>query len=186
MKLQSLTTALFVLCSFSFGATQANEWQSSSTESRLWFAPSFEGLPINGNFNQFSVMYSTLPASLIVRVSIDSADLSNEDLNEAIKAADWFATAAYPEAVFTSQNILSDGSKTGFLATGKLQLKGIEKSLQVPFNWVDLGEGKASMVGELVLGRNDFAIGLGEWATGDQIGLEVRVWFDVRLFTKHE
>jgi hypothetical protein len=37
------------------------------------------------------------------------------------------------------------------------------------------------MLGELKLDRGDFAIGSGEWSSGDQIGLAVKVWFDLNL-----
>lgn len=39
------------------------------------------------------------------------------------------------------------------------------------------------MTGELILSRNDFFIGTGEWASGEQIGLAVKVWFEV-VFTR--
>jgi hypothetical protein len=48
-----------------------------------------------------------------------------------------------------------------------------------------LPEGDASMIGELTLARNDFFIGDGEWATGEQIGISVKVWFNV-VFSRAE
>ncbi len=190
IMLKKLTVILILLSPLTWVKASEAEWQSNIAESRLSFAPSFEGLPINGGFNQFSVSYSTLsngqPASLLVKVVIGSVDLSNEDLNQAVQAVDWFDTETYPQAIFSSQNIVADSSGNDFLATGTLTLKGAEKPVEVPFKWRDLGQGKASMAGELILGRSDFAIGTGEWASGDQIGLAVRVWFDVLLVSDHD
>jgi polyisoprenoid-binding protein YceI len=51
----------------------------------------------------------------------------------------------------------------------------------VPFDWHQISHKQVAMRGELSLDRSDFGIGQGEWATGEQIGLAVRVWFDVRM-----
>jgi polyisoprenoid-binding protein YceI len=131
---------------FAWGA----DWQSSPTDSHLYFAPSYEGMPINGHFKQFSVRYQTdqqsQPSRLKVKVAIASADMGNSDINEAI---------------------------------GTLQLKGFSQPVTVPVSWQPLPDGKAKMTGELLVGRNDFSIGSGEWASGEQIGLAVKIWFDV-------
>lgn len=166
----------------------ADQWRSQSANSHLYFAPSFEGLPINGAFKQFAVTLSRnendQPKSLSVSVQISSADMGTTDFNEAIQMTEWFNGSTFAEAVFTSNTITSVGSddpRTQFVAQGTLQLKGVEKNIEVPFSWSESAEGNALMAGALSLGRNDFAIGTGEWAGGDQIGLLVKVWFDLVL-----
>jgi hypothetical protein len=37
------------------------------------------------------------------------------------------------------------------------------------------------MSGQLVLKRSDFSIGIGDWSSGDQIGIDVNVSFSVVL-----
>ncbi|MGB1245577.1 MAG: hypothetical protein ACPG88_09120, partial [Porticoccaceae bacterium] len=67
------------------------------------------------------------------------------------------------------------------IARGRLSLKSANKTIQVPFSWLPSADGSIKMLGELQLDRGDFAIGSGEWSSGDQIGLAVRVWFDINL-----
>ena len=65
------------------------------------------------------------------------------------------------------------------MAIGTLQLKGFSQPITVPMSWQPLPDGMAKMTGELLVRRNDFSIGSNEWASGEQIGLAVKVWFDV-------
>ena len=162
------------------------DWQSSPTESHLYFAPSYEGMPINGRFRQFSANYQTdeqsMPIRLTVNVAIASADLGNSDLNDAISAVDWFNVSDFPEAKFISKEFTTD-AQGQFLASGTLELKGFTQPITLPIRWQVLPAGTAKMTGELMLGRDDFSIGGGEWASGEQIGLGVKVWFDVVFIT---
>ena len=186
MKLINLIISLCCLLNGTF--VSATDWQSNPSKSRLNFAPSYEGMPINGRFTMFSVTYTTdakdQPTHLSVKVSIASADMDNSEINEAIGAADWFNIIDFPEAQFISDQFVLDASGQ-FLAQGRLRLKGHNKSVIVPFRWETLPEGQASMVGELTLARNDFFIGDGEWASGEQIGIIVKVWFNV-VFSRAE
>ena len=166
----------------------AETWQSNAPNSTLEFAASYQGLPINGRFNQFSVTLLsdqlTQPTQLNVAVSIHSADMGSSEFNQAIQAADWFNVADFSEATFSSQQLQSatpESDKTAFIARGILQLKGLQKNIAVPLSWHNNSSDQATINGELTLDRSDFAIGTGEWASGDQIGLAVRVWFTVQL-----
>jgi len=51
----------------------------------------------------------------------------------------------------------------------------------VPFDWQPDTQNpdRATMSGELVLKRSDFSIGIGDWSSGDQIGIDVSVSFTV-------
>jgi polyisoprenoid-binding protein YceI len=160
------------------------KWKANGAKSHLYFAPSFEELPINGAFKRFTVGViadQKQPQSLNVQVQIASADLGSSDLNEAIQMVDWFDSETFAGASFASEDIAMGQAENQFIATGLLQLKGMKKTIEVPFSWQASNQNNISMVGELALGRHDFAIGTGEWASGDQIGLAVRVWFELVL-----
>jgi polyisoprenoid-binding protein YceI len=110
--------------------------------------------------------------------------MGSSEFNQAIQAADWFNVADFSEATFSSQQLQSatpESDKTAFIARGILQLKGLQKNIAVPLSWHNNSSDRATITGELTLDRSDFAIGTGEWASGDQIGLAVRVWFTVQL-----
>jgi polyisoprenoid-binding protein YceI len=164
------------------------DWQSDSAKSSLQYAVSFEQSPVKGTFKEFSVAYAVnekgKPTRLQVKVSIASADMSNSDINEVISSGEWFNVDQYPQAIFASDNFkatINSGIKADFIARGILQLKGFKRSVSVPFRWQEISEGKASMTGNIILNRADFSIGTGEWASGDPIGLPVKVWFEVLL-----
>lgn len=167
----------------------AADWQSDNSKSNLQYAASIEQAPINGAFKKFSVSYTVSengePIRLKVTVAVASADMGDNDINEVIQSEEWFDTAQFPEAVFLSENFkanVNSGGKNNFVANGTLQLKGIKRPVSVPFNWQRMSDGKASMTGKITLNRADFAIGTGEWASEEPIGLNINVWFDVRLF----
>jgi len=152
-------------------------WRSIAQDSRLNYWVDFQGVPIRGQFKQFSVDYIA-GEQLKVTVNVGSADMSDSELNDEIRHADWFDSGQFAKASFLSDAITAvAGSSDQFIAVGTLKLKGIEQPVTVPFNWHSNGQ----MTGELVLKRSDFSIGLGPWASGDQIGIDVRVGFDVHL-----
>lgn len=173
-----------LFCLSGFPSAWAADWQSDAANSHLYFAPSFEGMPINGVFKQFSTIYKTdqqgQPSQLHVDIAVTSADMGNSDINEAIRAVDWFNVNDFPQATFVSEEFINNGENT-FLAVGTLRLKGFTKPVTVPFHWHVISQERASMTGEVVLARTDFSIGTGEWASDDQIGLAVKIWFDVVL-----
>jgi polyisoprenoid-binding protein YceI len=175
MKYLALTALL--ICPFS----TAVDWQSDPSKSELTYAVNFEQLPLNGQFKEFVVDYSH-QQQLRVVVNISSVDMGNSDINEAIRDSDWFDIRQHSQAEFFSDTINTIGEDQ-FTAQGMLQLKGISKPVTVPFSWnpADAKPNCATMVGKLTLNRSDFAIGSQEWASGDQIGIDVTVSFDVQM-----
>ena len=171
----------------------ATEWQSEVDNSQLNFAASFQNLPVNGRFKTFAFKCTTdqaaRPVNLQVMVSVASADMGNMEFNHEIQAFDWFNGADHSTAIFTSDHFeIAPETKAGvdYIAHGKLQLKGVERAVAVPFDWHQISHNQVAMRGELSLDRSDFGIGQGEWATGEQIGLAVRVWFDVRMLSSND
>ena len=160
---------------------RASKWQSDPAQSELTYSVNFEQLPINGQFQAFTVDYIA-QQQLRVVVDITSVDMGNSDINQAIRDVDWFDIKSHSQAVFFSDEI-KVVSDTEFLAKGKLQLKGISQPVDVPFSWQPSAD-SVSMTGKLTLSRSDFAIGSPEWASGDQIGIDVDVSFVVKML-KH-
>ena len=153
------------------------EWRSIAALSQLNYWVGFQSVPIKGEFRKFSVRYKP-GDTLLVSVDIRSAEMGDSELNSEIAAADWFDSKHFAEARFVSNSIASiNDTDNQFLASGTLQLKGISRTIAVPFSWQPDGH----ITGELVIPRTDFAIGSGQWSSSDQIGVDVRVSFDVRL-----
>ena len=173
---------LLVLTVAAAGAPAA-EWQTQGL-GELLFEATWEGETVPGRFHEFELRLDTgdgglAGASLTVSVHLDSADMDDPDINEAIAGAEWFAVSEHPVATYTSESIEA-GPDGGYVAEGSLDLKGVRLPVSVPFQWRE-ADGRAAMLGELVIDRTRFDVGTGEWATGDPIGTGVRVRFDVTL-----
>lgn len=166
-------------------ACPAAQWSAIPAASALRFVASYEGESAPGEFRRFDLQLER-PASgwsrgrLSVVVDVGSADMYSDDVNAAITEPEWLDVAHHPRAVFESTDIAPQGDQR-FLARGTLRLKGAAREVAVPFVWRRLDAGTALMRGELTLRRTDFAIGTGEWADGDVIGLGVKVEFEVTL-----
>lgn len=162
----------------------AAQWRSDPGASRLTFRASYQGEPAPGRFTQFDARVRFDPARpaegrLEVTVRLDSVDMGSSDINDAIREPDWFDLKRFPQAEFRSRAIRQVAAGR-FVAHGTLHIKGTGREVAVPFAWEGGGK-SATMAGELALSRGAFGIGAGEWASGEMIGLEVNVAFNVRL-----
>jgi len=163
--------------------TQASEWRMDASRSRLAFVAAYQQQAAPGAFRQFDTILRFDPRKpadgrLQVKIAIGSADMGSGELNEGMQTAEWFNTAQYPDAQFTSESIRDLGAGR-YLASGVLRLKGIERKLAVPFSWEPHRPDGATLTGELKLDRTWFQIGTGEWAVADPIGLQVTVTYHV-------
>jgi polyisoprenoid-binding protein YceI len=161
----------------------ADEWRMQG-QGELLFEAKWEGEAVPGRFHDFEVCLDTSDggiagASLTVTVNLESVDMDDPDINEAIAGAEWFAVSEHPVATYTSESIEA-GPEGGYVAEGSLDLKGDRLPVSVPFQWSE-ADGRAAMLGELVIDRTRFDVGSGEWATGEPIGTAIRVSFDVTL-----
>ena len=164
-------------------AAFAGEWRMQG-EGELLFQPTWEGEAVPGRFGEFDVRLDTdddgiAGAELEVTVNLESADMDDPDINEAIAGAEWFAVSEYPVATYTSDTIDRTGDGI-YLASGHLELKGVRLPVDVPFSW-SAQDNRAEMSGEVFIDRTRFDVGSGEWASGDTIGTQVRVRFNVSL-----
>lgn len=178
--MRDATLILFVLAAV---PAQAAEW-SMLEDSEFTFEATFEGSTAPGRFGQFDVWLEFDPenpesAQLKVTVSLAGADMGDPDMNTIIADPVWFDVGNFPQAVFESEHIEQTGLGE-FVASGILNLKGVSQAVAVPFSWSDAGK-RGDMRGQFALQRIDFNVGSGEWATGDAIGIEVQLQFDIRL-----
>lgn len=161
----------------------ADDWRSVPEQSTLEFIPRYEDTPLPSRFERFEVRLRFDPGNpvegrLDVTVWVDTADMQDAQLNSEIQAPGWFAVSEHPQATFESVDITRDGN--GYVASGRLTLKGVQREVRVPFRWQPF-QGGARMRGTLELDRSDFGIGGGEWAGPEPIAHAVGVRFDVTL-----
>ena len=165
------------------GLAQAQEihWVSYAADSELGFSAWYEGEELPGRFGRFEAHLQldesgVEPRALTVEVEVGSADMNDNQVNDELGQPDWFDTAAFPRAIFSSSEIRR--ADTGYLAAGHLRLKGIDKALEIPLEWQRDGD-SATLSGTAILMRRDWQIGAGEWASdaslADRVELRYRV-----------
>lgn len=162
----------------------AADWQMETSASRLEFVASIQNGPAAGVFNSFDTRLHFEPdtpaeARLEVSIDITSADMHNAELNDAVKGPLWLDFEHHPAAAFHSRSIERIDT-SHFLAHGELELKGVRRPVDVPFEWQQVDD-HASMRGELSIARGDFDIGGGEWASSETVSGTVIVRFKVEL-----
>ncbi len=163
---------------------EAGDWISEPAASSVELKAQFEQAPVPGRFKRFDARIHFAAdkpneGRIMVTVDVRSTDFDNGDINQAIAGSEWFDAARFPQAEFRSSE-LRKASGAGYLASGRLTLKGVTQAIEVPFTWAESGR-NARMTGELTLQRGRFGIGTGEWAQTSVIGADVQVRFDLRL-----
>jgi cytochrome b561/polyisoprenoid-binding protein YceI len=166
---------------------KAVPWQRAPGGS-LGFVASWSGTPINGRFGNWNanVVFGKddlKNSNIVATVNLGSATTSDADRDASLQGSDFFNTAAFPEARFTSRSISFVGGDR-YRAAGVLSLRG--KSVPVTLNFTLKFEGDDVIVtGSTVLNRTTFGVGQGQWASTDQIAGNVAVNFAFKARRKN-
>lgn len=163
---------------------RAADWRMDPAGSKLEYIATLQKARVSGTFRQFDARVRfdadrLADSQVDVTVAMTSADMIDADVNKAIRGADWFDSARFPQAVFHTNDIRKTG-ENGYLARGTLTVKGVEQQIEVPVVWTNEAD-TATITGEFTLKRATFRIGLGEWAATDVVAPDVAVKFSVKL-----
>lgn len=147
---------------------------------RLGFAVVVSGEQVSGSFDRWSSKIVFDPERLgesSIRTSIDLASVATGDSerDSMLAGSDFFATAANPRAVFSSNDIRSVGGNR-YRASGTLTLKGVSRPARLDFT-LDIKGDRATANGTTTLSRGAFGVGSGQFEGGDTIGTSVTVNF---------
>lgn len=163
---------------------EPGQWTLLAADSELTFSAYYEGEELPGRFTRFAVTLETNgetgePADLLVEVQTSSADMNDREVNAEIVEPAWFDAQAFPVASFASQDI-QPTENDGFLASGRLRIKGIEQALEIPLSWSNEGD-RAILTGSVRLSRLDWEVGTGEWSNDASLSDRVDVRWRVIL-----
>lgn len=149
---------------------------------------------VHGKFKTFSgtiLVDEQDPAksSVDVRIEVGSIDTADEKRDEHLRGPDFFDAKKHPQITFKSEKIAKDGK--GFVATGTLTLKGVAKTVSIPFAaagpivdpW---GKTRRGFKGSLKLNRQDFGVSWSKTLDGGglMVGDEVTVDLSVEAVKK--
>ena len=151
---------------------------------------------LEGNWNldpNYSIRFSGKKAEgtfsgLVGTVVFDKDNLANAKIDVAVDAGtiktgnttkdkhargdSWLDVAKYPQIKFTSSSFAKNGAL--YLVTGVLELHGVKKQIQIPFNFSRLAN-NANFAGSFKINRKDDGI------NGNMMGFLVGDEFDVTL-----
>ncbi|MFJ2458288.1 YceI family protein [Pseudomonas neuropathica] len=165
----SIRLLLVAACSLCVVCTaQAVEYtRVNTTASQISFTYNQMGSRVYGTFGKFEATLdfdtdNLANARTTLHIDLNSIDAGSEDANTELVKPAWFDTEKFPVAVFESSHF-TQVAEHHYLIAGQLTLKGITREVQVP---VELKPDSAIGIfdGELVLKRDEFGLGAGEWA----------------------
>lgn len=156
----------------------APSWVMDKAASRLRFRSAFAGTAFEGGFSRFDAQINFDPKNLaasraVVSVDLASAATGDADRDQTLPTADWFNTAKFPRATFTTTSIRDLGGGR-YQAQGALSLKGVTRPVTLPFT-LQIQGNVARMNGQLAIDRSQFGVGQGQFAGADAIPHPVTV-----------
>ncbi len=145
------------------------------------------GAQNKGRFRSFQVSFDFSPENLAgshleVTVELSSLDTGDQERDDTLRSADFFAVSKFPQARFTATQITRTAA--GYDAAGKLTIRGVTRDAHAAFTFrtaTENGTPAGYMSGRTSLRRLDYGVGQGDWKATDQVGNEVGVAFALRL-----
>jgi len=145
---------------------------------------------VRGAFNEFegtAVLDGETPSNSSARVVIQakSVDTRQQQRDDHLRSNDFFAMDEYPEITFVSTGARQVDAEN-FELTGDLTVKGVTKSITIPFEYQGaaqdpFGNSRVGFEGSVVINRKDFGVNFnapletGGVLVGEKITLEFEI-----------
>jgi polyisoprenoid-binding protein YceI len=163
-------------------AAGAPTWTVDKAHSKLGFDSAYTTIKFSGSFSDWSAQIAFDPKNLaaskaVVSVNLASAKTGDQDRDESLPSADWFNTAKFPRATFTTSAIKAIGPDR-YQAAGVLNMKGVSKPVVLTFT-LKINGAQAVMNGQAAIDRSQWGIGEGQFQ--DESTVPHAVTVDVNL-----
>lgn len=183
-----LLVPVAVMVLASFPAHAFARWQAVADPQTITWTVMQGGKALNGACSSFESDIVFDPDDMTgaqVTVTIDTGSCRTGDSEkDAYLPQDvWFDVPGFPRATYeaSSFEVLGGGQ---YIAHGKLTLKGVTQSLDLPFTLAISGD-EAHVTGQALLPRLDFGIGSGpQLSAASVVGLDVTVHIDLKAKRK--
>jgi len=195
-RLAVATTLMLTLAALAAApAVAAETWNVDPAHSKVSFTVNHFFTPVRGSFDDFDVTLLFDPSDpaaskVTAKIPVASVDTGNTKRDDHLRSADWFEAEAHPFMTFVSSSVRAVGDDR-LVASGTLTIKGISRQATLPIEILgikDIPEPMQGMVGAKQVAsfrattsvdRNDFEVGVGNWAAttvvGDTIDIEILV-----------
>jgi polyisoprenoid-binding protein YceI len=160
------------------GTMWAANWKADADKATIGFSikgplgtvhGNFKGLKSTIRFDEHDLAGSEVTASVDAKTVSTGIGLRNHHLR---KEEQFFNTDKYPTISFHSKKIVRTAN--GFTADGELTLKGVTKTVQIPFTFQPNGN-TGVFKGEFNIKREDYNIGKPGGSIGDQVTINLEV-----------
>jgi cytochrome b561/polyisoprenoid-binding protein YceI len=151
-------------------------------QSSLTYAFTQAGAENQGRFKSFTVSFDPAAGRLDVVIDMRSYDTGDQQRNDTLGGKDFFAAAQYPQSRFSASRIVKTAA--GYEATGSLTLRGVTRSITIPFTWRTAtiqGHPVGYLSGQTTLRRLDFGVGQGQWQSTEFLSNDVTIRYSVTL-----
>ncbi|HEU4654168.1 MAG TPA: YceI family protein [Steroidobacteraceae bacterium] len=178
------TTLLLLACVFAVSSNAATNWVMDPQHNTLSFTGTQAGAQFQGSFKSFAADIKFDPTDLAtsrfdVTIDLGSVSTQDDDRDETVKGADFFAIAQWPKAHYVTQTIAARDAKR-YVGNGKLTLRNVTRDVPITFTF-EVNGNQGSLKGSATLRRLDFGVGQGEWKDTSSVGDEVAVKFSLAL-----
>jgi polyisoprenoid-binding protein YceI len=165
------------------------------SHSRIGFLAHTSLFDVNGRFKRWSAKAFFDPADLTkskITLTVDtkSVDTDSDGRDGHLRREDFFYVEKFPKAKFVSKSFQQDGSD--FSVTGDLTIRGVTKSVTVPFVWTEVDrhtKRKGGVVytsrrakGKVTVNRKDYGINYKAGLLLPSVKDNVDITFDVNFF----
>lgn len=162
---------------------QAADWQVDPARSAVTVEVDQGGRPLTGRFERFDAEIRFDPNDLanaraVVTVDVGSFRTGDGQRDQIAASQEFLGAAAAPQARYEAKAFEPLGGDR-YQVEAELSLKGVTKPIAHPATITITGE-EAHATGEMTLTRTEWGVGARQFPRGDQVGLEVKVRFDLR------
>lgn len=151
-KLAVFTASLAILLSVAFTLAEATEWKLTDG-----YSIRFKGKKVSGFFHnlkgQIFFDENNLSASRVnLEVEVTSIRTGNSLKSWHAKRPKWFDAKKHPHITFSSSKFQK--AAKGYLVSGKLNMKGVEREISVPVTFLH-----NTFFGSFKVRRTDYQVG---------------------------
>lgn len=165
----------------------AADWALVPAKSSLTFTAQQQGVPFTGGFRKFDASVRFDPADLArtkIAVEIDATSIYTgaSERDRMLPGPEWFYHAAFPKARFSVSGITRETGDR-YRLDAELTIRDVSRKVSLPAT-IAVDGNTALAKGTLKIGRTDWGVGQGQWASGAMVGIEVDIAFDITATRK--
>jgi polyisoprenoid-binding protein YceI len=196
VKLFSMNLLLAAVVALALSApAPAATWAVDAPHTEVNFSVKHFFTPVNGSFDKWDIdlqydAENPEKSKVTVTIDIASVNTGNEKRDNHLRSGDWFEVETHPTMTFKSTKV-EKVSDNKLIAHGTLDIKGHEQKVDLTITHLGTQQRSeemqkmmgakevASFEATASIDRNDFEVGVGNWAAtmvvGDKIDITILV-----------